>query len=245
MPSERIYVASIAGHDPSGGAGLLADIKTFEMNKVYGFGICSAMTWQNDDQVEKVQWYSADDIIVQLELLIRKFSVDWYKIGIIDSWKSLKKVVDYIKSVNPRAKIIWDPVLKASSDYVFFEDKPDRVEIAQYVDMITPNINEFKVLFVDDLKALEASEHMKILKKGGHDPENPGRDTLFHKGKRYHFNPKGKNNYPKHGSGCVLSAALCANFAKGYPFLKACLRSKRYMEQFLSSDKGLLGWHKR
>lgn len=244
MPSERIYVASIAGYDPSGGAGLLADIKTFEMNKVYGFGICTAMTWQNDEKVDKVQWYHVDDIVLQLELLLSRFKVDWYKLGIIESWDTVKKLCNYIRTGNPKAKIIWDPVLKASSGYSFFEDKPDVKEIAQYINWVTPNFSEFNTLFGDDLRAEEVSEQLAVLKKGGHDLQNPGKDILFYKGKRYTLNPKHKNIYPKHGSGCVLSAALCANLAKGYPSIKACLRSKRYMEQFLVSDKGLLGWHK-
>jgi hydroxymethylpyrimidine/phosphomethylpyrimidine kinase len=244
MAKKRPYVASIAGYDPSAGAGLLADTKTFEMHKVYGFGICTAMTWQNDDTVQRVDWYPVNEIIAQLELLLPKFRVDWFKIGIIENADSLREVCTYIKKVNPKARILWDPVLKSSSGYSFFRENAIPEELLELVDWITPNLDEFKVLLVREEKALAFSSRLSIYHKGGHNQEQPGKDWLYHEGKGYPLNPKGQNISPKHGSGCVFSAALCANLALGYPVLKACLNTKRYMEKILSSNPGLLAWHK-
>lgn len=244
MAKQRPYVASIAGYDPSAGAGLLADTKAFEMHKVYGFGIASAMTWQNDNTLQKLQWYPVKEIIAQLELLIPKFRVDWFKIGIIENVNSLREVCSYIKSVNPKARIIWDPVLQSSSDYPFFQENTVPEAIWGLIDWITPNLEEFNALLGSEEKALALSQQLSIYHKGGHNPEQPGKDWLFHDGKRYPLNPKGQGISPKHGSGCVFSAALCANLALGYPVLKACLNTKRYMEKILSSNPGLLAWHK-
>ena len=244
MPRTRPYVASIAGYDPSAGAGSLADIKTFEMHKVYGFGISTAMTWQNDTQVEEVRWLSVADIKAQLDLLFVRFRIDWFKIGIIQNAAVLLQLCRYLKHLNPNARILWDPVLKASSGYSFFSGTADWKALSDCIDWLTPNLPEFEALIGSEEEALRLSEKLAIYRKGGHSAQEPGKDWLFMGGEKYPLNPKENKVHPKHGSGCVLSAALCANLAKGYPPLKACLRSKRYTEKVLSSNAGLLGWHK-
>jgi hydroxymethylpyrimidine/phosphomethylpyrimidine kinase len=244
MP-ERTYVCSIAGYDPSAGAGVTADIKTFEMHKVYGFGILSAMTWQNDATVERVQWLPVRDILDQLALLVPKFRIDHYKIGIIENLESLLEVIGYIKQTNPKATILWDPVMRASANYPFFQGFVDWKRLAGRLDWITPNLPEFDQLMGNDAAALQLSQQFTILKKGGHSQERKGRDLLFYKGHSYVLEPeltKGTSS-PKHGSGCVLSAAICANLAKGVPAIEACQLGKRYIEKFLASHSSLLGAH--
>ena len=73
MINSRPYVLSIAGFDPSGGAGILADIKTFENIGVYGFGVCSALTYQNDTEFIHVDWIDSDKIKEQILVLFKKF----------------------------------------------------------------------------------------------------------------------------------------------------------------------------
>lgn len=243
MSEKRVYVGSIAGYDPSAGAGTLADIKTFEMHKVYGFGISTALTLQNDETVKGVSWLPVSNMVAQLELLQVRFRIDWFKVGIIENIGSLLQVVKHLKHLNPKAGIIWDPVMKASSGFSFFTEAEEWKGLLPYIDWITPNLEEFNRLFRSEEEALLLSKQLSIFRKGGHDEQEPGKDWLYRKGKKYPLKPKKIKVYPKHGSGCVLSAALCANLAKGYSPLKACLRSKRYMEKVLSSNSGLLGWH--
>lgn len=244
MAKKRPYVASIAGFDPSAGAGNLADIKTFEMHKVYGFGVSTAMTWQNDEQVQDVRWLSFADIKAQLELLFIRFRIDWFKVGIIENAVVLLQICEYLKHLNPEAKIIWDPVLKASSGYPFFSGPADWKLLSGYIDWLTPNLPEFEALIGSEEEALQLSGKCCIYLKGGHHEQEPGKDWLYMGGKKYPLNPKESNITSKHGSGCVLSAALCANLARGFRPLKASLRSKQYVEKVLSSNSGLLGWHK-
>ena len=243
--SERKYVCSIAGFDPSAGAGVTADLKTFEMHGVYGFGILSAMTWQNDEQVERVRWLSPQDIVDQLALLVPRFKVDYYKIGIIENLNCLLQVTGYIKQINPNATIIWDPVMRASADYPFFQGRVDWKQLKGQLDWLTPNLPEFKQLIGNDTSALQLSQQFTILKKGGHAPEHKGRDLLFYKGHNYVLEPQATKATPylKHGSGCVLSAAICANLASGASPVEACQLSKRYIEKFLASHNSLLGGH--
>src|SRR6478609_9522229 len=102
------HLLSIAGFDPSGGAGILADIKTFEGNKVHGLGVCTSITYQNDKEFDGLNWLDKDQIKNQIDVLAKRFRFDWIKIGLIENLSMLNKLVDYLLHINPNAKIIWD-----------------------------------------------------------------------------------------------------------------------------------------
>lgn len=249
MKKPRPFVLSIAGYDPSGGAGLLADVKTFEANKAYGFGVCSALTIQNDTEVISCEWKSADYIILQIETLLKKFKVDWVKIGIVKDAETLIAVTGYLKNKNTKTRIIWDPILKSSSGFDFHSqiESEKLKRILADIFLITPNLEEIKKLFPgknEEDAALELSSFCKVFLKGGHSEINPGKDYLFTESKKFAFNSKATRASQKHGSGCVLSSALTANLANGYPLNKACLRAKDYVTYVLESNGGLLGYHK-
>src|SRR5436190_18815289 len=97
MAQIRPYVISIAGSDPSGGAGLFADIKTFESHKVAGLGIVSALTYQTDCTFEKVDWIPVEKILEQAEILLKRFPVKVIKIGLIESLQVLETITDYFQ----------------------------------------------------------------------------------------------------------------------------------------------------
>lgn len=250
MGKIRPVALTIAGLDPSGGAGLIADIKTFESNKVYGFGIASANTFQNDIEFEKVEWIGLNTIIEQTEILEKRSKIDFVKIGLIESPQIMFQLVRKLKSKNPDAKIVWDPILKASAGLEFHKTvNPDLLKnICNEIYLITPNIPEAGKLGSMD-KAFENAKQLSafcnVFLKGGHDEQNTGRDFLFTKeGKEFSFKPKTKEKIEKHGSGCVLSSAITANLAKGFKLHPACLRAKEYTTNFLLSNKTLLGYHK-
>ncbi|MDX2306052.1 MAG: hydroxymethylpyrimidine/phosphomethylpyrimidine kinase [Microscillaceae bacterium] len=248
MPGLRTSVLSIAGYDPSGGAGLLADIKTFEAHKVLGMGVCTALTFQNDREFEALQWTQADDIIRQIEILQRQFQFKYAKIGLIESLEVLGQVIDYMKVKTPSTRIILDPIFKASAGFDFHQEISQEkfLEIAGKLYLITPNWTEIQQIFPEKEAqegAKELSLFCKVYLKGGHNPMDLGKDFLYHQDKIYPLNPKTKNPSPKHGSGCVLSSAITANLAKEYPLLKACLKAKTYISRFLDSNPTLLGYH--
>ncbi|HXU28196.1 MAG TPA: hydroxymethylpyrimidine/phosphomethylpyrimidine kinase [Bacteroidia bacterium] len=250
MVSKRLYVLSIAGFDPSGGAGVLADVKTFESNKVYGLGVISANTFQNDTEFKSVDWISAEKIIEQITILQKRFEFEYVKIGLIENLATLDKIVSYLISKTPTVKIIWDPILKASAGFEFHKqvDSVLLEKICKQLYIITPNVPEALSLgsFKDATEnAKHISKYCHVFLKGGHAEKKVGYDTLFLKeGKQFSFRPKTKNIFPKHGSGCVLSSALTANLAKGEDLQRACLKAKQYTERILSSNKILLGYHK-
>src|ERR1700729_4382873 len=109
--SLRPYVLSIAGFDPSGGAGILADIKTFEAQQTLGLGVCSALTYQTENTFEGVTWVNKDTIIKQLAPLLKAYSIDYVKIGLIENMEVLNSIIDYLLGKNPSMRIIWDPIL--------------------------------------------------------------------------------------------------------------------------------------
>lgn len=248
MPDSRPYVLSIAGFDPSGGAGVLADIKTFEALGVYGFGACSALTVQSDTDFLKVSWLGTHDIIEQLEPLVNKFTIHACKIGIIKNLDVLLEVILYLKNQQRDIRIILDPVLKATAGFAFHGILESEKLAAVLCDLslVTPNYDEIQQLN-KSLSPLEAAKYLArycaILLKGGHNPEAPGTDFLFEQGSRTALPPTLPVISPKHGSGCVLSASIAANLALGCTLTEACRRGKRYTESFLSSNQSFLGYH--
>jgi hydroxymethylpyrimidine/phosphomethylpyrimidine kinase len=248
MPDARPYALSIAGFDPSGGAGVLADVKTFEMHRVYGFGVCAALTVQTDTDFLKVQWLGAREIIEQLEPLVKKFCIQACKIGVVKNLEVLLEVILYLKKRQHDTQIVLDPVLKASAGFPFHGSvEPMKLtDILRKIRLITPNYDEVQQLH-GKLPPSEAAQslaaHCAVLLKGGHNPEAPGTDYLFEQETCIALEPTVPAVYPKHGSGCVLSAAIAANLALGSTLTEACRRGKRYTESFLSSNQSLLGYH--
>lgn len=250
MTPQRKYVLSIAGFDPSGGAGVLADIKTFESNKVYGLGVISANTFQNDEEFKKVDWIAADKIIEQIDILKKRFEFEYIKIGLIESLEVLNTIISHFTSHVSHPKIIWDPILKASAGYEFHEEVSKTLleGICKKLYLITPNLPE-ALLLGNQSDATENAKYLSqfchVFLKGGHAEKKLGYDTLFLKeGKLFSFRPKIKDVFTKHGSGCILSSAITANLAKGEDLHRACLKAKQYTEKILSSNKTLLGFHK-
>ena len=113
LKADQLYL-SIAGFDPSGGAGVLADIKTFEQHKVLGMGVVTGLTFQNDSEFDGVKWISTDEIIRQIEILTRKYKFKFVKVGMLES---LETIVTDCRLQIADCKIIWDPIVKASAGF--------------------------------------------------------------------------------------------------------------------------------
>lgn len=244
---KRPLVLSIAGFDPSGGAGVLADIKVFEQHKVQGMAVVTGNTIQTEDTFVKVEWVNEDFIGKQLGTLLSQYQFEYIKIGLVPSFDFLLRVLKIPELKT--AKVIWDPILGTSSGFDFQHQLDRLEELLQNIEILTPNWNEIKTLSGEEdphIGAAKLARFTNVYLKGGHADEKVGKDYLYtSKGKVYPFNPMGKYPTPKHGSGCVFSSALTASLAKEFPLIKACLRSKKYTTELLESNKGLLGYHKK
>lgn len=249
MSKPRPYILSIAGYDPSAGAGVLADIKTFEAHRTNGFAVVSSITCQNENEFLSCDWIEIKQIKKQLVPLFKIYKIDYVKIGLIENISVLNDLVNYLLKQNPDIKIIWDPILKASAGFEFHNDieKLDFEKICKKIFLITPNWIEIQKIYPAET-ALEGAKQLSgfcnVFLKGGHNEENKGRDYLFAKEKVQNFRPKKISEYSKHGSGCVLSSAITANLAKGYRLDRACLKAKDYITEFLDTNKTRLGYHK-
>jgi len=248
MSFNRPYVLTIAGFDPSSGAGLTADVKTFEKLKCYGLSVCTAITVQNDINFKECNWTSFETIEAQIHVLFERFDIKFVKIGIVENWTVLNKIIDLLMSKNSSIKIILDPILASSSNFQFHPDDTKELdEVLNKIFLLTPNYIEIKSLFSDkdvDGTISHIQHKTNLFLKGGHRKDAIGKDILYIKEeKQYVFNPKTHNISGKHGSGCVLSSAITSYLALDFPIVKSCYRAKRYTERFLRSNKSLLGYH--
>jgi len=245
MIISRPYALTIAGLDPSAGAGLHADIKTFEINKVYGFGAVSAITCQNDVDFVSVEWVSLQQIINQINPIIKRFPIKYIKIGLIENMDVLTGIIHYLKQEIYNPVIAFDPILKASAGFQFHQTS-EMLRNLKGMYCITPNIPEaISILGEDNLedKLLSWSNQLNIYLKGGHSEEDIITDKLYTHGSVYEFANKKLPKGEKHGSGCVLSAALTAGLALGHELLGAAKMANRYTYQFLASNDSMLGYH--
>jgi hydroxymethylpyrimidine/phosphomethylpyrimidine kinase len=242
---ERPYVISIAGFDPSGGAGLLSDCKTFEQLKVMGLGVCTALTLQTASQCLNLEWRPLDEVIKAIQVLMENYPVSAVKVGIVKDAEFLDEIIKTIKIGNPEVKIVWDPVLKSTSEFTFFdlETLPELKTVVNKLSLITPNYNEYSVLKGNNL--LPDSNKCSLLIKGGHRKDHLGTDILVENEKEIVLQPNSHNEeyFPKHGSGCVLSSAITSELGKGESMEVACRNGKLYIEKFLKSNSSLLGTH--
>jgi len=208
---KRPNILTIAGFDPSNGAGLTADVKTFETLKCYGLSVCTANTVQDDLEFKACHWVSVDVILDQIEVLFKRFQINYVKIGIVENWETLSIVIDKVLELNRTVKIVLDPVLKSSSNFDFhakvsssdfchteqacaqlsrsievnvncIENRLD--EILSKIYLLTPNYNEIEQLYPE--KSIEdtiqyISSKTNLFLKGGHHPIQLGKDELFTK----------------------------------------------------------------
>lgn len=250
MQGSREAVLSIAGFDPCGGAGVLADIKAFEQIGVYGCGITTSITYQNDIHFEGLHWLPFPEIEKQFKPLAERFLFHYVKIGLIENLEVLQQCIDMLKNHNPEIKIIWDPILKASAGFEFHSDfdKLRLNELLESLYLVTPNREEIFKLNPgknDETGAEDLAEFCNVLLKGGHADDAEAADILFLKGNKgkHIFYGKREENISKHGSGCVLSAVLSGFMQKTGSLLESCSLAKDYTFQFLKSAEGRLGFH--
>jgi hydroxymethylpyrimidine/phosphomethylpyrimidine kinase len=242
----RPYVITIAGHDPSSGAGLNADIKTFEKLKVYGLSVCSAITYQDEDTFENVDWISANKIIIQLDILLKKYAVEYIKVGLIESFNALKKVLAFLKENYPETKVIWDPILRATSGFTIHSIFEGLDVLLQSIYILTPNRKEILQLtgLTDSLDASSTlSTHTHLLLKGGHAKDHATDIMFYHRERLFEVQGDRFKSSDKHGTGCVLSAAIISYLALGHDIEQAARLAKKYVEDFLQSNESRLGYH--
>lgn len=249
MSENRPFVLTIAGFDPSAGAGILADIKTFEQLKTYGLAIPTAYTIQTENQFIEIDWVPIEKVLFQIELFLKEYEIKAIKIGIVSSLSDLKLIIQKIRSIDSNVPIIWDTVLKSTTEFSFLEieNQQDLEYILQSIQLITPNHDEVLKLIPNAISVEEnlnyLRKHTVVLWKGGHKKETKGTDILFMKNNEITIHPTLENCSEKHGSGCVLSSAITAHLSLGENLEQACRKAKLYTEKILQSNLSKLAYH--
>ena len=242
------FVLSIAGFDPSSGAGVTADLKTFEANECYGMGVCTSITFQNEDTYSDTHWMTQEEIFRQCELLFQHHRPEFIKIGLIQDFNVLKQLVVWLKEQIPDVKIIWDPILKASAGHVFHQKYQDYLqEVLNSIFLVTPNTEELYQLFgegitTESLQRVATDCKVNILWKGGHNSGTISTDKLITPDTIYCSSLQ-KSKHTKHGTGCILSSALLAYLAKGESLMQSCRKAQLYVSRVIESNDSLLGYH--
>lgn len=244
MKKVRPHILSIAGFDPTGGAGVLADVKTSERLRCYAMAVITANTVQTAQSVHAVNWLPIPEIKQQLQAL-EAIDFSAIKIGIVQHPEMLTELVYFAKQLWPKAFLVWDPVIKASDGKTFMNSwSLNYLEKAlQKIDLITPNLQEIELLTSDqNVEAL--TKFTNVFVTGGHNVEKIGTDEFHTPTQTTYYRPKPNQTYSeKHGSGCILSTAIACHIALGYSTHMSLLKSKRYIERALKSNSTLLAYH--
>jgi len=241
---------TIAGSDPSGGAGIGADIKTMTMHGVYAMSVITALTAQNTTGVRAVLESTPDFLKQQMDAVFEDIFPDSVKIGMVSSSKLIRVIADRLKYYKAK-NIVVDPVMVATSGSALM--KTDAVktitkELLPIATLITPNIPEAEILSERAIETKEDMEkaakdmgnayHCAVLLKGGHN-RNDANDLLYKNGQYTWLAGKKIDNPNTHGTGCTLSSAIAANLAKGYALSESVQRAKEYISGALLAGLNL------
>ena len=245
---------TIAGSDSSGGAGIQADLKTFQAHGVFGMSAVTAVTVQNTQKVYDIQDMAPRIVYDQITCLFEDVKIHAVKIGMVSNVKLIEAVATALKAVD-LPPVVLDPVMISKSGYRLLNQDAQNALVDHLFPLstvITPNIYEAEALIgkkiktIDDMKIAARDilklNAKKVVVKGGHLRKARATDVLYD-GKEYkelqgHW-VKTKNT---HGTGCTFSSAIAANIALGKTYFDAVSLAKKYItgaiEHSLSIGKG-------
>ena len=237
-------VLSIGGSDPSSGAGIQSDVKTFENHDVYGFTVITAITSQNTKKISKIAPISAKDIRTQLESVLSDFQIDAIKIGMVYDSSIIKIVNAMIK--NQKCPIVVDPIIESTTKKILLKksaiDSYKRY-IIPLATIITPNKKEAKILSgsskaEDAAKELQKLGAKNVIITGFRESEKEIEDFVMEVDNNYILKGK-KIKIINHGSGCNYSASITASLARKKSIYEATVTAKEYVYQSIKKSKNL------
>ena len=237
-----VTALTIAGSDPSGGAGIQADLKTFSALEVYGMSVITALTAQNTQGVRGVKAVPPLFVAAQLNAIFDDIRVDAIKIGMLAAADITIVIADILQSQS-HIPLVLDTVMLATSGHSLLDH--DAVSLLKerllpLADLLTPNLPEAAYLLGEEIAqtrgAIESQGEAllrlganAVLMKGGHLAGENSPDLLVSKTDRLWFEAPRIATDNTHGTGCTLSAALAAELAKGETLEKAVHHAKAYL----------------
>jgi hydroxymethylpyrimidine/phosphomethylpyrimidine kinase len=242
---------SIAGSDPSGGAGVQADLKTFHAHGVYGMSVLSLLTVQNTHGVRRVEHVAPQLVAEQLDALFDDGLPGAIKTGALGTAAHVGVVADRLAGRG--LKLVVDPVMLSKGGAPLLEAdgcSALRSRLLPLATLVTPNLAEAAWLLgqpirdpgdiVAAARALAQLGPSAVLLKGGHRAGDPV-DVLCVGDQVHELHAARVVTLHTHGVGCTLSAAIAARLALGCDLLEACTLAKRWLTCALSSAPGIGG----
>ena len=241
MTPSVLRVVTIAGSDSGGGAGIQADLKTFQAYEVFGMSAITAVTAQNTLGVQDVWVTPAAAVAAQVESVVTDIGVDAAKTGMLPNAETVDAVVEAVRRFNI-PNLVVDPVMVATSgDRLVDDDMIERLraDLLPLAVCITPNIPEAEALLGRELRSLHdmeaAAEDLCALGTaaavvtGGHGDDEELTDVLFD-GRTIHVlrTPRIATT-SDHGTGCTFSAAITAGLAHGWSLVAAVESAQDYV----------------
>ena len=233
---------TIAGSDSGGGAGIQADLKTFQELDTFGMSVVVALTAQNTVGVHGVSTVPAAFVAQQLDAVVEDLGVDAAKTGMLASAAIIDVVADGVER-HGLERLVVDPVAASKHGDALLE--PDavaalRTRLLPLAEIVTPNLGEVALLTgvevrgVDDLadaaRAVHALGPRWVLVKGGHLPGNEDAVDLLSDGVRdLRIASARLDTQDTHGTGCTLAAAIAAHRARGLDVVDAVRAAKEYV----------------
>ena len=245
--SERMKtVLTIAGFDPSGGAGILADIKTFAAFGCYGLAAVTSLTFQNTQRVAGALNQTAEITLQQLEPLFADFEISAIKTGMLPTAEIICKVASIIRA-NSIPVVVVDPVLQSTSGFGLMDDRAlDSLtsDLFPLASVVTPNIQEARRISgvdIQDQDQLEAAAEairktgaQSVLITGGDGATSLATDLLVDSQGATVFSTERIRSKHTHGTGCTLASALACLLARGRSLRDAVPIAKEYIARAIA-----------
>lgn len=237
---------TIAGSDSGGGAGIQADIKTFQELGVFGTTAITALTDQNTLGVHGVFKVESSFVQQQLLTVLDDFSVKSIKTGMLYSAEIIEATAAVLQERN--IPLVLDPVMIAKGGENLLQNSAVRALVEQLLPLTTvctPNIPEAEVLTgmsIRNSKDIEKAARVIlqmgaqwVVMKGGHTGEKDAVDRVYSRNKDFTMTTPRKKTIHTHGTGCTFSAAIAANLAKGYSTPEAIIEAKKFVHLAISN----------
>lgn len=237
---------TIAGTDPSGGAGIQADIKTMLANGVYAMSVVTALVAQNTTQVTGIMEVTPRFLEEQLDNVFTDIRPDAVKIGMVSAGLLIDVIAERLEWYQAE-HIVVDPVMVATNGAKLISDEAVstlKERLFPMADILTPNIPEAEILsgmtirtkedMIAAARAISSQYSCAVLCKGGHDL-NDADDLLYRDGSYRWFCGKRIYTVNTHGTGCTLSSAIASNLSKGFDLDTSVERAKAYISGALGA----------
>lgn len=249
-------VLTIAGTDPSGGAGINVDLQVFRDHGCHGVAAITAVVWQNTRRVGGWRATRAADLRAQLDLIVEDFDLSAIKIGMLPTAELMNEVSNFLSDTDPEIAVVFDPVMAGGNgdqELMTAGGKNGLVAMIERVDLITPNGPEAESIAVcgelngapeELLEGVLACGWRRVLLKGGHLHRENGAPIVDWYGDECGVRPLPAVEpvaADVRGTGCQLSSSIAAERALGRGWEEAVANARNYLHRRLVEDAQVIG----